>query len=345
MGNEQEGRKVARQADADAPMALWYVAPGVADLRPASVSALSNDPEVSVRTLWSGISRGTERLVASGLVPVAEYDRMRAPMQEGAFPFPVKYGYCAVGIVEDGPVDLAGKTVFALHPHQDRFQASASMVTPLPARFPRDERILAANMETALNGRVGLRRRPGRPHRGDRSGRDRTSRRLICARGCREPKSPSSTSIPAGSPWLLIWKLGFASHCRGTSRSRRRVPHERPSGRPGHRPVLCRDGGHRGGNELVRRARRRCSARRRVPQPPAQAHLFAGGPGLALPPAALVLCSTPVGSAGTAGRRQAGRADHRGCGIQRSSRRDSAYPGAQVRRVSSPPSAIPDPAP
>lgn len=152
MGNEQTGRKVARQADADAPMALWYVAPGVADLRPASVSAFSNDTQVSVRTLWSGISRGTERLVASGRVPVAEYERMRAPMQEGTFPFPVKYGYCAVGIVEDGPGALAGKTVFALHPHQDHFRAPASMLTPLPAQVPARRGILAANMETALNG-------------------------------------------------------------------------------------------------------------------------------------------------------------------------------------------------
>ena len=28
---------------------------------------------------------------------------MQAPMQEGQFPFPVKYGYCAVGRVEAGP--------------------------------------------------------------------------------------------------------------------------------------------------------------------------------------------------------------------------------------------------
>ena len=36
---------------------------------------------------------------------------MRAPLQEGDFPFPVKYGYCAVGVVEHGPGDLAGRTV------------------------------------------------------------------------------------------------------------------------------------------------------------------------------------------------------------------------------------------
>ena len=37
------------------------------------------------------------------------------PLQEGAFPFPVKYGYALVGTVEDGAPDLAGRTVFVLH--------------------------------------------------------------------------------------------------------------------------------------------------------------------------------------------------------------------------------------
>ena len=44
--------------------------------------------------------------------------RMRAPLQAGDFPFPVKYGYCAVGFVEEGPAALVGGNVFALHPHQ-----------------------------------------------------------------------------------------------------------------------------------------------------------------------------------------------------------------------------------
>ena len=86
--------------------------------RPAPADAL-------VRTAWSALSRGTERLVFEGRVAAVESERMRAPMQEGDFPFPVKYGYCAVGTVEEGPGDLVGRTVFALHPHQDRFVAPA----------------------------------------------------------------------------------------------------------------------------------------------------------------------------------------------------------------------------
>jgi threonine dehydrogenase-like Zn-dependent dehydrogenase len=107
--------------------------------------------EALVRTLFSGISRGTERLVLNGAVSAGEWERMRAPLQEGAFPFPVKYGYCATGIVEDGPRELVGRTVFCLHPHQDYFVAPVAMLVPVPDGIPAQRATLAANMETALN--------------------------------------------------------------------------------------------------------------------------------------------------------------------------------------------------
>ncbi len=76
---------------------------------------------------------------------------MRAPLQEGDFPFPIKYGYCAVGRVEAGPADLLGRTVFCLHPHQDRFVAPVAMLSPVPDDVAPRRATLAANMETALN--------------------------------------------------------------------------------------------------------------------------------------------------------------------------------------------------
>ncbi len=130
--------------------ALWYVAPGRVDLWEESVAPLAPG-EARVRTLFSGVSRGTERLVLSGRVPASEHVRMRAPAQQGAFPFPVKYGYAAVGTVEDGPEDLAGRTVFALVPHADVFTAPATMLVPVPGGIPPRRAVLAANMETALN--------------------------------------------------------------------------------------------------------------------------------------------------------------------------------------------------
>lgn len=104
---------------------------------------------MALRMLFSGISRGTERLVLSGRVPPVEHDRMRGPGQEGEFPFPVKYGYCAVVEVLEGPD--AGRTGFALFPHQDRFRLPEGAVTPLPDGLPPERAVLAANMETALN--------------------------------------------------------------------------------------------------------------------------------------------------------------------------------------------------
>lgn len=140
---------IANEASAQAT-ALWYAAAGECVLNTEELPA-QGPGECLVRTLWSGISRGTERLVFEGRVPESEYERMRAPLQQGAFPFPVKYGYCAVGTVDAGPERLLGRTVFCLHPHQDRFVVSADRVTPLPEGLSARRAVLAANMETALN--------------------------------------------------------------------------------------------------------------------------------------------------------------------------------------------------
>jgi NADPH:quinone reductase-like Zn-dependent oxidoreductase len=130
--------------------ALWYVAPGRTEIRSETLPE-ADSVEVRVRTLFSGISRGTERLVFGGRVPESEYERMRAPFMGGDFPFPVKYGYAAVGLVEQGPPAVAGSVVFALHPHQDAFNVPAEAILPLPEGLPPERAVLAANMETALN--------------------------------------------------------------------------------------------------------------------------------------------------------------------------------------------------
>ncbi len=126
------------------PLALWCVAPEEAALRPGEPGR-----GVRVETLFTGISRGTERLVFQGRVPDSEVERMRAPAQEGTFPFPVKYGYCAVGRAAEGA--LAGRIVFGLHPHQTEFRLPEEMLLPLPEGIPAERGVLGANMETALN--------------------------------------------------------------------------------------------------------------------------------------------------------------------------------------------------
>ena len=130
--------------------ALFYTAPMQGELRDVALGS-ANESEAVVRTEFTVLSRGTERLIASGLVPPEEQARMRCPLQEGDFPFPVKYGYCAVGVVEDGPKAWVGSRVFVLHPHQERFSCNVSWLNVVPDFVPPARAALAANMETALN--------------------------------------------------------------------------------------------------------------------------------------------------------------------------------------------------
>jgi threonine dehydrogenase-like Zn-dependent dehydrogenase len=131
--------------------AFWVAAPGRGEIRTESVG-LPASGELLVRTRFSGISRGTESLVFQGRVPPSEFDRMRAPFQSGHFPAPVKYGYSNVGEVEEGPPDLKGRSVFVLYPHQTRYVVPATAVHVLPDGTPPNRAVLAANLETAING-------------------------------------------------------------------------------------------------------------------------------------------------------------------------------------------------
>lgn len=130
--------------------AFWNTGVREAEIRPV-VLAARGPAEVTVRSLYSAISRGTESLVFNGTVPSSEYQRMRAPFQEGDFPFPVKYGYINVGVVEQGPAPLLGQSVFCLFPHQTRFNVPADAVTPIPPQIPAARAVLCANLETAIN--------------------------------------------------------------------------------------------------------------------------------------------------------------------------------------------------
>src|SRR5688572_18895980 len=136
---------------ADEARAYWTTGPGRGEIR-AEPLALPRPDEVLVRALYSGISRGTEALVFQGRVPASEHQRMRAPFQAGQFPSPVKYGYANVGLVERGPGELQDRPVFVLYPHQTRYIIPARSVYVLPANVPPPRAILAANLETAING-------------------------------------------------------------------------------------------------------------------------------------------------------------------------------------------------
>ena len=85
-------------------------------------------------------------------VPASEFERMRAPFQVGEFPAPVKYGYVSVGEIERGPREFEGRPAFVLYPHQTKYVVPASAIHVLPPSVPAARAVLAANMETAVNG-------------------------------------------------------------------------------------------------------------------------------------------------------------------------------------------------
>jgi threonine dehydrogenase-like Zn-dependent dehydrogenase len=123
--------------------ALFHTAPRRVDIRevPAPRPAAG---EVLVRTLYSGISGGTERLVYRGEVPadLALDDTIDA--LGGTFAYPFAYGYACVGTVPE-----SGQAVFAFHPHQDVFAARAGDLVPLPAIDPAAATLFPL-VETAL---------------------------------------------------------------------------------------------------------------------------------------------------------------------------------------------------
>ncbi|MFE1512712.1 zinc-binding alcohol dehydrogenase [Streptomyces sp. NPDC058726] len=130
--------------------AFWLDSPGRGTIREVTLPVPGPD-EVLVRSLFTGVSRGTETLVFRGGVPENQHTTMRAPFQEGDFPGPVKYGYLNVGVVEEGPETLTGRTVFCLYPHQTRYVVPAHAVTPVPDGVPAGRAVLAGTVETAVN--------------------------------------------------------------------------------------------------------------------------------------------------------------------------------------------------
>jgi len=130
--------------------AFWLREPGVGEIRPAPLRE-PGPGDVLVRTLRSGVSRGTETLVFRGGVPASQYAAMRAPFQDGDFPGPVKYGYLSVGVVEQGPPELRGRTVFCLYPHQTAYVVPAQAVVVVPDDVPPARAVLAGTVETAVN--------------------------------------------------------------------------------------------------------------------------------------------------------------------------------------------------
>jgi 2-desacetyl-2-hydroxyethyl bacteriochlorophyllide A dehydrogenase len=129
--------------------ALQFVAPR--RIEPTDVEVPVPAPgELLIRTLYSGISAGTELLAYRGEIdPGTSLDERIGPLA-GTFSFPFRYGYSCVGRVQETKASAAaGPLVFAFHPHQDVFVAADSEIVLLPAMDPRIATLFPL-VETAL---------------------------------------------------------------------------------------------------------------------------------------------------------------------------------------------------
>ena len=245
--------------------------------------------EARVRTLFSGISRGTERLVFNGAVGRSEWERMRGPKQEGAFPFPVKYGYCATGVVEEGPGELVGPDGVLPASAPGLFQRAGRPPGAGAGRRAGAARDAGRQHGDGAQRPVGQRRRAGRPHRGGGRRRGGAAGGLAGrAAAGRRGDGGGCGRRPRGRSWRP-WAPVCAARARRRGEADVVFHASATRGRPRHRHRLRRVGGHHRRDELVRRQAGAGRPRRRLPQPPPEARLLAGRPGLAEPPPALGL--------------------------------------------------------
>ena len=224
-----DGMVHSEKPGTDEAVSFWTTGPGSGELRSEPLPEPADD-EVLVRTRWTGISRGTETLVLRGEVPESEHDRMRAPFQSGSFPFPVKYGYLNVGVVEQGPQNLVGSTVFTLFPHQSAFVVPArrghgrARLGACPAR--------GAGRRGRDRGQRAVGCPPGarRPRDGDRRGHDRVLHRPARRRHPGRRGQRSSMSTRRRRRWLICSGSGSRrrnAQSRIATSSSRRAAHPR----------------------------------------------------------------------------------------------------------------------
>ncbi|MBA2387582.1 MAG: zinc-binding alcohol dehydrogenase [Acidimicrobiia bacterium] len=127
-----------------------FIGPGRVEVSTEELRALG-EGEVLVRTMFSGVSAGSEMLAYRGqLDDDLALDETIGALG-GTFCYPFRYGYSCVGTIETTTTcELAeGTSVFAFHPHQDRFVASAADVVPLGSADPRAATLFPL-VETAL---------------------------------------------------------------------------------------------------------------------------------------------------------------------------------------------------
>lgn len=129
--------------------AIEFAAPSV--VRVVDIDLPDPGPDyVVVKTLYSGISSGTETLAFKGHIAddVVLDESIRS--LQGTFAFPFRYGYSCVGVIEKGSAGLEpGTLVFCLHPHQSKLVRPRAEMVPVDGVDPRVATLLPI-VETGL---------------------------------------------------------------------------------------------------------------------------------------------------------------------------------------------------
>ena len=137
--------------------AVWFTSPDTAEIIPEDlgVEGFSSlkDHGLKIRTIFSGISAGTEMLVYHGKAP------KNLPIETGEkngssanLDFPVKYGYCNVGRVLESKSEKfrPGDVVFSFHPHETEFVTNETSCVLIPPGVDPKLGVFIANIETAI---------------------------------------------------------------------------------------------------------------------------------------------------------------------------------------------------
>lgn len=139
----------------DARRRVRFSAPGEAEVVTEAAPSPGSG-EVRVRTKYSAISPGTERLVYQGNVPGGmAADSSIEALQGDTLSYPISYGYACVGEVEvlgEGVEhNWQGTNVFAFQPHVSRFVSPLDALVPLSDSVELSDAVMIPSLETAVN--------------------------------------------------------------------------------------------------------------------------------------------------------------------------------------------------
>lgn len=125
--------------------ALWHIDANTSEWRTETIKKDSNAHFSHLKTTYSMISTGTERLVANAAVPPAMHNQMTVPYMGGNFDLPIKYGYACGGNTDEG------SSCHFMHPHQDHCWVNQDALFFIENDLPEFKVPLISNIETVLN--------------------------------------------------------------------------------------------------------------------------------------------------------------------------------------------------